>query len=132
MVAKALMDKPLDLTGNFIMSRARSDNNVTGGNWANNLLVGPGAAPTTIAAYFIGATPLPTVTTDTAELRINGLYTFTKAHALRVVYTYMRMSSADWAFEGMQFGSMQGVLPSNEQPFNYSVHVVGVSYVLSF
>jgi hypothetical protein len=32
----------------------------------------------------------------------------------------------------MQFGSMQGVLPSNEQPFNYSVHVVGVSYVLAF
>ena len=38
---------------------------MTGGNWANNLLVGPGAAPTTIAALFIAATALPTVTTDT-------------------------------------------------------------------
>ena len=132
MVARALMDKPLDVTGNFIMSRARSDNNVTGGNWANNLLVGPGAAPTTIAAYFIAATPLPTVTTDSSELRLNALYSFTKAHALRVIYTYMRMSSADWAYEGMQFGSMQGVLPSNEQPYNYSVNIFGVSYVLSF
>jgi MtrB/PioB family decaheme-associated outer membrane protein len=131
-VGKGLGDTPLDLSGNIILSRARSDNNVTGGNWANNLLVGPGAAPTTVAAYFIAATPFPTVTTDTAELRVSGRYNITKAQALHVVYTYMRMSSADWAYEGMQFGSMQGVLPSNEQPFNYSVHVVGVSYVLSF
>jgi hypothetical protein len=32
----------------------------------------------------------------------------------------------------MQLGTMSGILPSNEQPFNYSVHVFGVSYVLSF
>jgi hypothetical protein len=51
---------------------------------------------------------------------------------LRLIYTYMRMSSTDWAYEGMQFGSLQGVLPSNEQPYNYSVHVFGVSYVVSF
>ena len=132
MVAKAVMDKPLDLTANFILSRANSDDNVTGGNWANNLLVGPGAPPTNIAAYFIAATPLPTVTTDTAELRISGVYNFAKTAALRLIYTYMRMSSTDWAYEGMQFGSMQGVLPSNEQPYNYSVHVFGVSYVVSF
>ena len=130
--AKEVWDSKLDVTGNVTLSRARSDNNVTGGNWANNLLVGPGAAPTTIAAYFIAATPLPTVTTDSAELRVSGRYTINKGQAVRVVYTYMRMSSADWAYEGMQFGSMQGVLPSNEQPFNYSVHVVGVSYVLAF
>jgi MtrB/PioB family decaheme-associated outer membrane protein len=132
MLAKGVMDTPLDLTASVIVSRARSDNNVTGGNWANNLLNGPGAAPTTIAAFFIAATPLPTVTTDSAELRIGAHYAITKAQALHVVYDYMRMSSADWAYEGMQFGSMQGVLPSLEQPFNYSVHVVGVSYVLMF
>jgi MtrB/PioB family decaheme-associated outer membrane protein len=132
LVGKGVWDSPVDLTGNLILTRARSDNNVTGGNWANNLLNGPGGAPTTIAAYFIAATALPTVTTDTAELRVNGRYAITKAQALHVVYTYMRMTSADWAYEGMQFGSMSGVLPSSEQPFNYSVHVVGVSYVLSF
>src|SRR6185369_15443742 len=85
--AKEVWDSKLDVTGNVTLSRARSDNNVTGGNWANNLLVGPGAAPTTIAAYFIAATPLPTVTTDSAELRVSGRYTINKGQAVRVVYT---------------------------------------------
>ena len=52
--------------------------------------------------------------------------------SLRVAYAYVHMKSADWAYEGMQFGSLSGILPSNEQPFNYSVNVVGVSYVLTF
>ena len=132
LMGKEVWDTKLDLNGNFIVTRARSDNNVTGGNWANNLLIGPGSAPTTTAAFFIGATALPTVSTDTYELRVNGRYAVTSTQALHLAYTYMRMTSADWAYEGMQFGSMSGVLPSNEQPFNYSVHVFGVSYVLSF
>ena len=41
----------LDLTANLLFSRARWDNNVSGGNWANNILNGPGGAPTTIAAF---------------------------------------------------------------------------------
>jgi len=132
LIGKEVWDTKLDVTGNFIVSRARSDNNVTGGNWANNLLVGPGAAPTTIAAYFIAAAALPTVSTDTYELRVNGKYTINHAQALHLAYTYMRMTSADWVYDGMQFGSLSGVLPTNEQPFNYTVHVFGVSYVLSF
>jgi MtrB/PioB family decaheme-associated outer membrane protein len=122
----------LDLTGNFILTRARWDNNVSGGNWANNILNGPGGPPTTIAAWFIPATPLPTVTTDSAELRLNGKYTIGKGQSVRVSYAYLHMKSADWGYEGMQFGSLSGVLPSNEQPFNYTVNVVGVSYVLNF
>ena len=122
----------LDLTGNVILSRAHWDNNVSGGNWANNILNGPGAAPTTVAAWFIPATPTPTVTTDTVEVHLGGKYTISKLQSVRVVYAYMHMKSADWAYEGMQFGSLSGILPSNEQPFNYSVNVVGVSYVLTF
>src|SRR5205823_2170721 len=57
----------LDLAGNLMLSRARWDNTVTGGNWANNMLDGPGAPPTTVAAFFIPATAWPMVTTDTAD-----------------------------------------------------------------
>jgi MtrB/PioB family decaheme-associated outer membrane protein len=131
LIRKGLLSH-LDLTGNFTLSRDRSDNNVTGGNWANNILVGPGAPPTTIAAYFIPATALPTVFTNTYELRANGTYNLNTRQAVRVLYTYMRMRSADWSYEGMQFGSLSGVLPTNEQPFVYAVHVVAVSYVMSF
>jgi MtrB/PioB family decaheme-associated outer membrane protein len=124
----------LDLTGNLILTRARSDNNVSGGNWANNILDGPGAAPTTIAAWFISASPLPTVTTDTAEVRLNGKYTIDKRQSVRVAYSFLRMKASDWVYDGMQIGAgtIAGVLPSNEQGFNYTVNVVGVSYILSF
>ena len=124
----------LDLTGNLILTRARSDNNVSGGNWANNILDGPGAAPTIIAAWFISATPLPTVTTDMAEVRLNGKYTIDKRQSVRVAYSYLRMKSYDWVYDGMQIGAgtIAGVLPTNETAFNYSVNVVGVSYILSF
>jgi MtrB/PioB family decaheme-associated outer membrane protein len=122
----------IDLTGNLTFSHARWDNNVTGGNWANNILDGPGAAPTTIAAFFIPATPLPTVTTDTGELRVIGAYNVDKLQSIRVSYAYLRMRSSDPAYEGMQFGSVATLLPTNEQPFSYSVSVVGIAYVLHF
>jgi MtrB/PioB family decaheme-associated outer membrane protein len=122
----------LNLTGNVIATRARWDNNVSGGNWANNLLNGLGAAPTTIAAMFISATPLPATTSDTVELRLNGKYTIGKGQALRMSYAYLHMRSADSMYEGMQFGSLSTQLPTSEQPFKYTVNVFGLSYVLSF
>lgn len=122
----------VDLTADYILSRARWDNSVTGGNWANNILDGPGAPPTTIAAFFIPATPLPTVNTNSDELRLNGRYAIDARQSLRIAYSYLHMKSNDLAYEGMQFGSLAGVLPSNEQPFNYAVSVFGVSYVLTF
>ena len=105
----------LDLTGNLVLTRARSDNNVIGGNWANNILDGPGATPTTTAAWFISASPLPTVTTDTAEVRLNGKYTIDKRQSVRVAYSFLRMKASDWVYDGMQIGAgtIAGVLPSN-------------------
>jgi hypothetical protein len=42
------------------------------------------------------------------------------------------MTSNDLAYEGMQLGSVNALLPTNEQPFRYSVSVVGLSYILAF
>jgi MtrB/PioB family decaheme-associated outer membrane protein len=124
----------LDLSGNLVYARARTTNDVSGGNWANNLLALPGAAAGTVAAFFITATPLPAVTTNTAELRLNAKYTIRANQSLRVVYSYMRMRSVDWAYDGMQIGAatLSGVLPTNETAFNFGVHVVGVAYVIGF
>jgi hypothetical protein len=55
-----------------------------------------------------------------------------KRQAIRVGYSYMRMTSDDFAYEGMQTGSVNAVLPTSEQPFKYSVNVIGLSYVLTF
>jgi len=122
----------LDLAGNATYSRTRWDNTVAGGSWANNLVDGPGAAPTTIAAFFIAAAPVPTVTTNNGELRLFGTLNLAKGQAVRVSYSYLRMTSSDLAYEGAQFGSTSAVLPTGEQPFTYSVHAVGLSYILAF
>ncbi len=122
----------IDLNGHVIYSHSRWDNAVAGGNWANNLLLGPGAAPTTIAAYFIAATPLPTVSTDTSEVRITGTYALTPAQGVRFSYAYTRMQSNDFSYEGMQDGSLAAAVPTTEQPFRYSINAFGVSYVVTF
>jgi hypothetical protein len=51
---------------------------------------------------------------------------------VRVDYAYLRMTSAAWAYEGRQIGSLSGALPTNEQPFNYAVNVFSVSYIVRF
>jgi len=122
----------IDLTGHVVYSRSRWDNTVAGGNWANNLLVGPAAAPTTTAAFFIAATPVPTVWTDTGEFRVNGTYALTSAQGLRISYAYTRMRSNDLIYEGMQTGSINAAMPTSEQPFSYSVSAFGFSYVVTF
>ena len=124
----------LALSADAISARAHSTNDVAGGSWANNPLALPGAPAGTVAAYFIPATPLPIVTTNTLDLRLNAIYAVKAHQSLRIVYDYMRMRSADWMFDGMQIGAgtISGVLPSMETPFNYGVHVIGVSYLIAF
>jgi MtrB/PioB family decaheme-associated outer membrane protein len=124
----------LAVSSDAIYARARSTNDVSGGSWANNPLALAGAPAGTIAAYFIAATPLPIVTTNTLEWRLNGTYTVAAHQSVRLVYAYMRMRSVDWVYDGMQIGAgtLNTVLPTNETPFNYGVHVIGVSYVIAF
>jgi hypothetical protein len=133
-VTLAKRAEKFELTGDLILSRARSTNDMTGGSWVNNLLALPGAAAGTIAAYYIPAAPLPAVTTNSAELRVNAKYNVREGQSVRVVYAYMRMRSVDWAYDGMDLGAgtLSSVLPTNETAFNFGVHVIGVSYVISF
>jgi MtrB/PioB family decaheme-associated outer membrane protein len=122
----------VNLTGSLTFSHARWDSNVAGGSWTNNILNGSGAAPTTIAAFFIPATPLPTISTDTGEFRLTAGYAFDTRQSVRLSYARLRMQSSDLAYEGMQLGSVSSLLPTNEQPFKYGINVVGVAYTLSF
>ena len=128
------LDGKLDVAANLTLSRARWDNAVSGGNWANNILNGPGGPPTTIAAYFIPATSLPTTSVDSTEVQVDGRYALAPRHTLRVAYSYLRMRNIDWMYDGMGIGAgtVSNVLPSLEQPFNYGVNIVSVSYVMSF
>ncbi len=129
---KNLMSGKLDLTANLIFTRAWTDNNPTGGNYANNPFAGIAGAPTSaIAAFFIPGTALPTVTTDTTMLRLNGTYVIDKATSVRLLYAYARMKSADYAYTSMQDGAIAGQFPTFETAPTFAVHVVGASWIHS-
>lgn len=132
MKRKGLMSGKLDLSGDLIFSRARTDTDVTGGSYVNNPLAVTGAPATTPAQLYIVATPQPTVSTNSVALRMAGKYMLSANSSLRMVYTFSRLWSADYAYGGMQYGSLGGVMPTNEQAFNYTVNVVALSYLYSF
>jgi hypothetical protein len=128
-----LLSSKLDLSGSLIYSRLHSDQDVNGGNYAANPYAGvAGAANSSIAVYYIPAAALPTVKTDSIELRLGGAYRFTKEQAVRVGYSYQHLKAVDWAYDAMQYGGLSGVLPTSEQAPHYSVHNIGVAYVVSF
>jgi Putative outer membrane beta-barrel porin, MtrB/PioB len=129
---KALFTSKLDVGIDFTITRARSTNNISGGNYANNPLAVAGAAAGTTAAFYIPAAALPTVTADTTEIRVKADYALSAASTLRFAYLYADLSASDYAYEGMQFGGLAGVLPSLETAPNYTIHVVALSYAHRF
>ena len=129
---KNLVDGKLDVVGGLSYSSARTANDMAGGNYANNPLAVATAPAGTTAAYYIPATALPDVTTKTIELRLGARWKLDESRTVRLGYLYQHMNSADWAYDGLQFGGLAGILPSLQQAANYTVHTVTVSYLYSF
>ncbi len=130
---KRLMAGKLDLKGDLVFSRARTDIGVTGGSYIQNpALIAAGGQAALVAFYYIPASALPTVTTNIVELKLNGKYQIDKTAAVRLGYTYTRLKAVDWAYDGMQFGTGTNYLPTNEQAPNYTVHTIGAAYIYSF
>lgn len=129
---KNLLAHKLELGAELVLTRARSDNGVAGGNYANNPLAVAGAPAGTIAAFYIPAAALPTVSTDSDELRIKATYALSSASTLRAMYLYGRLVSSNYTYDGMQYGGLAGILPSNETAPHYTVHVIALSYAHRF
>lgn len=125
---KGLMAGKLDLGFDVTVTRSRSTNGVSGGNYANNPLAVAGAPVGTIAAYYIRAAALPVVTAKTTEAKLKASYALNDASKLNFAWVYADLRTQDWAYDGMQFGGLAGVLPSLEQSPSYIVQVVAVSY----
>jgi hypothetical protein len=88
--------------------------------------------PGGIANYYIAASAFPTVTTDTAELRVTGRYAVDKKSAVRISYGYAQTKAVDWSYDGYQFGTGTNYMPTNEQAPNYTVQTLGIAYIFSF
>lgn len=130
---KNLMGGRLELRGDVLYTEARTDIGVAGGSYVNNpfALAAPAAplAPGVPAVFFIPAAATPTAKNTLIEVRLGGQYAIDKASAVRLLYWYQHLKSNDYVYDGMQFGTLTNVIPTNEQPFNYNVHVVGLSYI---
>jgi MtrB/PioB family decaheme-associated outer membrane protein len=129
---QGFISSKIDLRGNADYTRTRTTNDVRGGSYANNPLAVVGAPVGTVAAFFIPATPLPEVSSDTIAVRISAKYAINDDSSVRFGYAYQHLTVADYAYDGMQYGGLVGVLPSNEKVPNYTVHVVGMSYTRTF
>lgn len=125
---KDLVGGKLALSGDLVGTRARTRIGITGGSYVNNPLAAANQPPVTPAVYFIPAADLPTVRTDTLELRLNGRWKLNKSSEVDAFYWYAHLKSKDYAYDGMQFGSITNVMPSLETAPGYNLSVIGVSY----
>ncbi len=126
---KGLLEGKLDLIGSALYSDARVDNAMTGGTYANNPYAVSGKPAVVPAVIFIPAQNLPTVSEKMIQLQIGGQYALDKHSAIRAFYWWQKLRVTDYVYDGMQYGSLSGVIPTNEQSPNYNVSVVGVSYI---
>lgn len=133
---KNLMAGKLDLTGSLLYSRARTNIDVNGGSYVTNPLAlalpAPALAAGVPAVFYISAAALPTVTTDTVTLGLSGNYALDKASSVRVIYSYSRLKSSDYLYDGYQYGTGTNYLPLNQQAPNYTVNLMAVSYLHRF
>jgi hypothetical protein len=120
----------LELIGNALYSDARTDVGVSGGTYANNPFALSGRPAVDPAVLFIPAADLPTVTQKLLELQLAGQYKIDNRSMIRMFYGWHRLRVTDYAYDGMQYGSLTGIMPTNEQAPNYNVSVVGLSYIL--
>jgi MtrB/PioB family decaheme-associated outer membrane protein len=127
-----LMAGRLDLLGDLLYSAARTSNDMNGGTYANSPFAVSGRPVVTPAAFFIPAANLPNVNSNLFELKIAGRYALDKTSALRLFYWYQRLSNTDYAYDGVQYGTITSVMPTNQQAPNYNVSVFGISYMYRF
>jgi MtrB/PioB family decaheme-associated outer membrane protein len=126
---KNLLASKLDLGGDLVFSRARTMIDVNGGSYVTGI---PPATATAGPVFFIPASNFPTVRTDTVELRLNGKYKINKPSAVNLGYAYQHMKVTDYAYDGMQFGTLTVVTPTNEKAPSFNVHTVWASYIYNF
>ena len=98
----------------------------------NNPFAFAGAPAGTVAAFYVPATTLPTLSTNTTVLRLIGKYTVDVANSVRIVYSYMRMKSVDFSYDAMRDGGISGQFPTYETAPDCKVQAVAVSYIHRF
>jgi len=126
---KGLFSGKLDLTGDFLYSFARTQVDVSGGQYAQVT----GASATAGPYYFVPAANMPEVKSQLFSFKLDGKFTINKSSAAHLTYLYQHLISNDYIYTGMSIaGTPTGVMPTNAQAPVYSVHAIGLSYIYNF
>ncbi|SPE30343.1 exported hypothetical protein [Burkholderiales bacterium] len=128
---KHLITPKFSLSGDVSYSRSVTSNTMTGGFYYTNTLAPYVAgAP---AVIFINAAALPDVVVSSEQLRLVGGYQLTKASTVRVAYTFKHLQTNDYQYATTLPAYTSGsVMPAFAPSPDYSVSVIGVSYVYQF
>lgn len=128
---KQLVSPKLSLGGDLSATRAVTANGMTGGfYYANPLAAYVAGAP---AVSFLNAEALPDVVATIFQLRLTSGYQLTKASQIRVAYTFKHLQTSDYTYASTLAANTSGsVMPAMAQSPDYSVSLVGVSYVYTF
>jgi len=126
---RGFLNGKLDFNSDFVYSFARTLIGVTGGQYVQS--------PTGTAAngpfFFIPAANMPTVKTETFQVKLDAKYIINKPSAVHLIYMFQHLFSSDFIYTGMQpAGTPQSVMPTFEQAPTYSIHAVGLSYIYNF
>jgi MtrB/PioB family decaheme-associated outer membrane protein len=126
---KGFLSGKLDLASDFLYSFARTNVNVNGGVYTTSPTGTAANGPT----YLLQAANEPEVKSQLFSLKFNAKYSISKSSAAHFTYLYQHLISNDYIYTGMSIaGTPTGVMPTNAQAPNYSVHAFGLSYIYSF
>jgi hypothetical protein len=131
-----LISGKLELTGEAMYTRARTDTAANGGSYVNNPLALAAPAPPlpagTPAVFFIPAANYPTIRNEEIMVRTSATYALNKKASVQGFYMFQRLMATDWAYAGLQFGTGTNYLPTNEKSPSYRVHAGGISVIYKF
>ena len=131
-----LAGKKLELAGELVYTRGRTENAVVGGSYVNNPLALAAPAPAlpagTQAIFFIPAQNYPVIRNDELSVKPSATYVITRSASLQGFYWFQRLTPTDWRYQALQYGNKLNFTPTNETVPNYHVHVAGVSFNWAF
>lgn len=134
--ATELVHSKVDLNGEIAYSRARTPIDMTGGAYFSNGGAA-GAPPVPNNNIWIAATSFPAISSEMLDLRLSARYTLSQRSAVRLSYLYRKLNSADWQYDAYTNSRLGAIaiptyIGTGMTSPNYTVQVVGLSYVHSF
>ncbi len=132
-----LMAGKLELSGDYSYTVSTSTYNTVVGSdyvvYANAAAQASNTSTSCSLASVLSCGALPDIKTVIAQLKLSGVYAVDKETKVSVRYMYSKLNNTDYYYNGYQTGMTPTTLmPTNQQPGNYSINLIAVSLIHSF